>query len=149
VVQVSAGLYVKGRIDPERSPSGADFSPFVTYGTSKLWNLVATLQLARELDGTGVTVNAVHPGVVRTRLGDMTGVRGALLALVKRFWATPEEGARGPFHLATAAELASVTGRYFDRLRPATIMPIGVLRPGIVARTAALVSAADPGAAHV
>lgn len=142
IVQVSAGLYVKGRVDLENGPVGLPFGAFTTYGTSKLWNLLATLELAGELAESGVTVNAVHPGVVRTRLGDMTGVKGALLSLVKRLWDTPEEGAEGPLHLAVAGELASVTGRYFDRTEPQDLHPVA-REPGlgrkVVERTLALV----------
>lgn len=142
IVQVSAGLYIKGRVDLQKSPYGAPFGAFTTYGTGKLWNLLATLELARDLAATGVTVNAVHPGVVRTRLGDMTGLKGALLGLVKRLWDTPEEGARGPFHLATSPDLAGVTGRYFDRMQSVDLHPIAA-EPGlgarVVERTLALV----------
>jgi NAD(P)-dependent dehydrogenase (short-subunit alcohol dehydrogenase family) len=142
VVQVSAGLYIKGRVDLEKGPYGLPFGPFGTYGSSKLWNLLATLELARELEGEGVTVNAVHPGVVRTRLGDATGLLGLVVRIAKRFWATPEEGARGPLHLATDPALASTTGRYFDQLRAIDLHPVATqagLGREVVARTRELV----------
>jgi NAD(P)-dependent dehydrogenase (short-subunit alcohol dehydrogenase family) len=145
IVQVSAGLYIKGRVDLENGPYGAPFGAFTTYASSKLWNLLAGMELARELSGTGVTVNAVHPGVVRTRLGDMSGLKGALLGLVKRFWATPEDGARGPFHLATSPDLAGVTGCYFDRMRAVDLHPVArepSLGRRVVERTLALVDGA-------
>lgn len=116
IVQVSAGLYVKGTVDREKSPVGLPFSAFATYGTSKLWNLYATRALSEELAGSGVTVNSVHPGVVRTRLGAMTGAKGLVLGLVKRLWKSPEVGAKGPLYLATARELEGVTGRYYNEL---------------------------------
>ncbi|MFO0577063.1 MAG: SDR family NAD(P)-dependent oxidoreductase [Polyangia bacterium] len=142
IVQVSAGLYVKGRVDLMQGPQGLPFGAFTTYGTSKLWNLYATLELARELDGSGVTVNAVHPGVVRTRLGELPGWKGALLQLVKRLWATPEQGAAGPLHLAADPALQAVTGRYFDRTREVPLHPVArdpELGPRIVERTRALI----------
>lgn len=117
VVQVSAGLAFRGSIDLEGDPRGAHFEPFSTYATTKLWNLVATLELARQLAGSGVVVNSVHPGVVSTRLGeDSSGGPGAIPRLAKHGLLSPEEGARGPFHLATAPELAHTNGRFFDQL---------------------------------
>ncbi len=82
----------------------------IAYGQSKLANMLFTLALARRLEGTGVTVNAVHPGVVATGLNreappHVQPARGAL---------TPKEGAAGSIYLATAPELATVTGHYFD-----------------------------------
>jgi NAD(P)-dependent dehydrogenase (short-subunit alcohol dehydrogenase family) len=125
VVQVSAGLYVRGRVDLERTPSGGDFGRFATYATTKLCNLLATLELARRLAaaGRGVTVNAVHPGVVRTKLGALPGAMGVALRLVKLAWATPARGAEGPVRLATDPALDGATGRYFDRLAEAALLP--------------------------
>ncbi len=130
IVQVSAGLYVAGTVELDRGPYGEPFHPFKTYGSAKLWNLYATFELARELPGS--FVNAVHPGVVRTRLGDMTGFKGALLDLVKRLWLSPEEGAKGPAKLVEA----TVTGRWFERERERPLKPVA-LQPGLGARVVA------------
>lgn len=123
IVQVSAGLYLKGTIDVENGPFGVPFHPFKTYGSSKLWNLLASRALAREVSSHGVTLNAVHPGVVRTRLGDMTGAKGWLIAAIKRLWASPEKGARGPLKLATSSALQGVSGRYFHELEETPLDP--------------------------
>jgi NAD(P)-dependent dehydrogenase (short-subunit alcohol dehydrogenase family) len=124
IVQVSAGIYVRGKVDRERTPVGADFHRLRSYADTKLWNLMCTMEEARRREGSGITVNAVHPGVVRTRLGDLDGVGGVLLRAVKRFWATPEDGAVGPVRLAVAPEVAGDNGRYYDRLRPAELVGI-------------------------
>jgi NAD(P)-dependent dehydrogenase (short-subunit alcohol dehydrogenase family) len=63
------------------------------------------------------TINAVHPGVVRTDLGAMSGVKGMLLNLVKRLWLTPDEGALAPLFLSTDPGLQGVSGRFYDRFK--------------------------------
>jgi NAD(P)-dependent dehydrogenase (short-subunit alcohol dehydrogenase family) len=119
VVQVSAGLALGASLDWEGDPHGARFDPVSTYARTKLWNLLATLEFAAELEGSGVTVNAVHPGVVRTRLGE--GAPGLPNAEARRGWLSPEGGARGPLYLATAPELEHTTGRFFDQTRELAI----------------------------
>jgi NAD(P)-dependent dehydrogenase (short-subunit alcohol dehydrogenase family) len=123
IVQVSAGIYVKGKINLPGDPYGTNFSPFGTYATSKLWNVCSCLWWAEQLAGTGVTINAVHPGVVRTNLGAMSGIKGWLLDIVKRFWLTPEQGIRGPMHLALAPELELRTGAYFHHEKEIPLDP--------------------------
>ncbi|HET9139023.1 SDR family NAD(P)-dependent oxidoreductase [Actinophytocola sp.] len=114
VVQVSAGLYVKGTADPERTPAGADFHRMRTYCDTKLCNLLLVPLFARHWRDTGVTINAVHPGVIRTGLGDPGGLTGLLLKTVKLLWKDTSTGARPVVRLATDPGLGGVTGRYFD-----------------------------------
>ena len=109
VVQVSAGLYVKGRVDLDRTPSGADFHRMRSYCDTKRANLLLVPLFARRWQDAGVTIDAVHPGVIRTGLGDPGGVLGAVLRLVKRRWAPPETGAAPIVRLADDTG----TGRYF------------------------------------
>jgi NAD(P)-dependent dehydrogenase (short-subunit alcohol dehydrogenase family) len=125
VVNVNAGLYVFGRLDLAQTPQGEDFSRFRTYCNSKQANVLATVELARRLEGQGVTVNALHPGVVNTGLGDREGALGAVLKVYKRIWKTPEEGAAAPVWVATAPELAGVTGRFFFLTKEKDILPKG------------------------
>ena len=133
VVQVSAGLALSVRVDLEGDPRGARFEPVSTYARTKLWNLLATLELAAELEESGVTVNAVHPGVVRTRLGE--GAPGVPGAEARRGWLSPEAGARGPLHLATAPELARSTGRFFDQMRETAVQFPADAAKAVVQRT--------------
>lgn len=133
VVQVTSGLALGARIDLEGDPRGARFEPMSTYARTKLWNLLATIGFAAALEGSGVTVNAVHPGVVRTRLGE--GAPGVPSADARRGWLSPEAGARGPLHLATAPELAHATGRFFDQTREVEIdFPVDLAK-AVVQRT--------------
>ncbi|OUC95860.1 SDR family NAD(P)-dependent oxidoreductase [Streptosporangium minutum] len=113
VVQVSAGLYVNGRADPERTPTGLDFHPMRTYADTKLCNLLLVPRSAERWKNAGVTINAVHPGVIRTGLGDRGGPLGYLLKAAKLLWKSPDAGARPVVRLALAEETAGQTGRYF------------------------------------
>lgn len=133
VVQVSAGLYVKGRPDLARTPYGSDFSAFGTYATTKLCNLLLVPEFARRWAAHGVTIDAVHPGVIRTDLGDRSGPLGALLRMVKRTWKRREEGARPIVRLACEASVRSGSGRYFELERQVT--------PAACARDSALAAA--------
>lgn len=113
IVNVNAGLYVFGALDLARTPYGRDFSRLRTYMNTKLCNTLFTREFAGIIQGSGVTVNALHPGVIRTSLGDTPGVFGALLRLMKQAMAPPEQGARAPVWLATAPELEGVNGKFF------------------------------------
>lgn len=114
IVNVSAGLYVNGRVDLHKTPYGHDFHPIRTYASTKLCNILCLPLEAAQLTGSGVTLNAVHPGVINTKLGTMRGPLGWLMKLVKRSWGTPEQGAVAPVWLATAPELATTHGQYFN-----------------------------------
>ncbi len=84
------------------------------YGQSKLCNLLFTYELARRLEGTGVTVNALHPGIVATNFG-MSG--GGAMPLFNRLISVamlrPEQGAQTVIYLATSPEVEGVSGKYF------------------------------------
>jgi dehydrogenase/reductase SDR family protein 13 len=82
------------------------------YSVSKLSNVLFTKELARRLEGTGVTTYAVHPGVVATDV--WRRVPRPLRWFIKRFMITPREGAEASLRCATDPELASQTGRYYD-----------------------------------
>lgn len=87
------------------------------YGQSKLGNLHFTFELARRLEGSGVTVNCVFPGVFMSNLGGTDGAQGLFWKLVINLlgWAIPsaKRAARRVLHVARAPELANVSGGYF------------------------------------
>jgi NAD(P)-dependent dehydrogenase (short-subunit alcohol dehydrogenase family) len=82
------------------------------YAQSKLSNVLFTKELARRLEGTGVTTYAVHPGVVATDV--WRRMPAPVRWVIKKFMITPEKGAEASLRCATAPELASQTGRYYD-----------------------------------
>jgi NAD(P)-dependent dehydrogenase (short-subunit alcohol dehydrogenase family) len=92
------------------------------YGQSKLGNLHFTFELARRLEGSGVTVNCVFPGVFKSNLGGTDGAQGLFWKLVALLlgWAIPssETAARRVLYVATAPELANISGQYFGDRKP-------------------------------
>lgn len=92
------------------------------YAQSKLGNLHFTFELARRLQGSGVTVNCVFPGVFRSNLGGTDGAQGPFWKLLAALggWAIPtsETAARRVLYLANAPELEDVSGQYFANRKP-------------------------------
>lgn len=94
------------------------YTAFAAYGQSKLANIAFTYELARRLEGTGVTVNAVHPGGVSTNFGSgSTGLMGIGMKIFRALAISPEKGAATSVHLATHPQGAELTGRYWVRKR--------------------------------
>ena len=87
------------------------------YSESKLANILFTLELSRRLKGTGVTANCLHPGVVATNMFSSLGgpVGKVLGVLLRPLLVSPAAGAKTSVHLASAPELAAVSGRFFER----------------------------------
>jgi NAD(P)-dependent dehydrogenase (short-subunit alcohol dehydrogenase family) len=95
------------------------FSGSVAYGNSKLMNILFSSQLARQFEGTGMTSNALHPGVVATGFAqNATGAWKWFFSLAKPFLSTPEKGAQTSVYLASSKEIESATGLYWDNKRP-------------------------------
>ena len=116
IVTVSSMVHGSGRLDlgePSFLPKHGAYSGHAAYSASKLANVLFTVELARRLDGTGVTANCLHPGVVDTKLLHAGfAIQGSPV----------EAGARTSVFLAASEELAGVTGKYWDncRERPAS-----------------------------
>jgi len=90
------------------------------YARSKLANIYFTTELARRLEGTGVTANSLHPGTVATgwgRDGDTHGLLTFGIRISSPFFKTPEKGALTSVYLASSSEVEGVTGKYFVKCR--------------------------------
>lgn len=127
VICVSSDAHRAGRVDLgdlQGERAGMGVGGFGAYGRSKLMNLLFTFELARRLAGSGVTANAMHPGFVASGFGRNNGGLMALgLRVIGPFARSPEQGADTLVHLASAPELAGVTGQYFVDRRPVTSAP--------------------------
>lgn len=89
------------------------------YSRSKLANIMFTYELARRLEGTGVTANALHPGTVATHFGESNGgLMGVAMKVFHRFAITPEAGADTIVYLASSPEVEGNTGLYWEKRRP-------------------------------
>jgi NAD(P)-dependent dehydrogenase (short-subunit alcohol dehydrogenase family) len=89
---------------------------FGVYGQSKLCNIMFTYELARRLQGTNVTVNALHPGNVRTGFGhNNRGIMDMVTNLFQMFGLTPEQGADTIIFLASSSDVEGISGQYFDK----------------------------------
>ncbi len=124
IVNVASGLYAK-KLDFDNLQSERRYSTFGAYLQSKLANHLFTYTLARRLAGTGVTVNAVNPGVIDTGLGrDARGLNKVISWLLTPLKKTPEEGAFPSVHMATSAEVEGVSGRFFDKDKFVSTAPV-------------------------
>jgi NAD(P)-dependent dehydrogenase (short-subunit alcohol dehydrogenase family) len=124
IVNVSSIAHQSGKLDLTDLAFAGRYDGYAAYAASKLANVLFTLELARRLTGTQVTANALHPGVIGTKL---------LHAAFDIQGAPVENGARTSVYLATSEKVSGVTGRYFDDCREA--------QPSRTARDASLAAA--------
>ena len=122
IINLSSSVYAIGRFDPDNLQSEKHFSALGTYAATKLFVLMFTEELARRLMATSVTANAVHPGIVRTRM--MLQAPGALRLvsyLSLPFSISPVTGARTSVYLASSPEVKGISGQYFAKSKTAPV----------------------------
>jgi retinol dehydrogenase-12 len=126
IVNVASDAHKGASIRFDDLQGARKYSGWKAYKQSKLANILFTNALARQLDGTGVTVNSLHPGFVRTNFLQVFERRwgGWLIrAVADRIAMSPEQGARTSIYLASSPDVAGVTGRYFVKEQAVTSSP--------------------------
>jgi len=120
VITVASNAHATGQIDFDDLQGERSYSGSRAYNQSKLANILFTYELARRLRASKVTANALHPGVVNTSFGaeDPRGIQRLIIPFARPFLKTPVQGAATSIHLASAADLEQVTGRYFANIKP-------------------------------
>jgi NAD(P)-dependent dehydrogenase (short-subunit alcohol dehydrogenase family) len=124
IVMVGSSTSDRARIDPDNLELVRGWSMVRAYAQSKLALLMASRALAKRLEGAGVTVNVVHPGLVATEIVRQGGLVGLAWRVMAPFSLTPEQGAETPLHACLSPEMAGETGLYLKRRRPATPNPL-------------------------
>jgi NAD(P)-dependent dehydrogenase (short-subunit alcohol dehydrogenase family) len=113
VINVASAAHRRTTMNFDDLQGVRSYRGFRAYCQSKLANLLFTYELARRLEGTGVTVNALHPGVVATRFGTNNWLWRLWRPIFRLFSISPARGARTMTYLATSPEVERVTGKYF------------------------------------
>ncbi|MCD6424472.1 MAG: SDR family oxidoreductase [Anaerolineales bacterium] len=126
IINVSSEAHRQDQMDFENLDFKKGYFGIKAYARSKLANILFTYQLARRLEGTGVTVNALHPGHIATDIWKTNfGLIGpALKRIMGLFSLTPEEGAENSIFLAASPTLEGVNGKYFIKNEPAQSSPV-------------------------
>ena len=117
VVNVSSGLSGTGEIDFDDLQREKGYKGMQAYAGSKLMLTTYTFELARRLEGTGVTANVVEPGFVATNLGRNSGslLNSVMFTLVRPMQITPEKAAENSVYAAASPDLEGVTGKVFAK----------------------------------
>jgi NAD(P)-dependent dehydrogenase (short-subunit alcohol dehydrogenase family) len=127
IVASDAHKGAKGGLDfDDLEADHGRYRAFRTYYRTKLMNILFARELARRLDGTGVTANSVHPGFVASKFAkesDLSWWGNIGMPLTRPFQITPEKGARNSVYVASSPEVAGITGEYFEKCHIARPAP--------------------------
>lgn len=122
IVNVTSSAQNGASIDFDDLQGEHTYRGYRAYGQSKLAQVLFTAEFARRLEGTGVTVNACHPGVIKTNLGVEDAP--AYFRLARTFFRSPEKGAETPIFLTASPAAAPLTGQYFVNRRVRAPSPL-------------------------
>ncbi len=124
IINTASNAHRGATLDFDDLQSAKGYGAMKAYGRSKLCNILFTRELARRLEGAGVTANCLHPGFVATRFGDQSGgLLSPLIRLAKSFALSPAQGAETIVYLASSPQVAETSGRYFYKCLPTTPSP--------------------------
>ncbi len=125
IVNVSSRSHLGASLDFGNLQGESRYRSMQAYGQSKLANILFTYELARRLEGTGVTANALHPGSVATGFARNNGLfYNYGTKFVGLFLRKPEQGAQTSLYLASSPEVEGVTGKYFFDCKVADSSPL-------------------------
>ena len=120
IVTVASDAHRAGTLDFDDLEMKEKYRWIAAYAQSKLANVLFTYELARRLEGSGVTATCMHPGTVATGIWNRNkNVLNALLRLFKPFYLSAKKSAEAVVRLAVAPDVEAVTGKYFDRMNEA------------------------------
>jgi len=125
IVTVASMAYRRGTIDlDDPNWERRKYEPLGAYSSSKLANILFTRELARRLEGSRVTANCLHPGVVATNIFNQLGWIGRAFTLLARpLLLSAKDGAKTTVHLAASPDVAAVSGRFFEKCREKPLDP--------------------------
>ena len=119
IVNVASEAHKSGTFDPENLQLQSGYSTVKAYGNSKLFNIMFTHQLHKELDGTNISTFSLHPGVVNTNFAaDSDSFFAKLFNLGRFFMLSPEKGASTSVYLCTEPGIEDLSGEYFIKSKP-------------------------------
>jgi NAD(P)-dependent dehydrogenase (short-subunit alcohol dehydrogenase family) len=113
IIVVSSDLHIHGNIDFKNLMHKQNYHGFTAYCNSKLANILFTYKLANELKGSDTTINALHPGVIKTKFSieDRVSNETFPMGII-----SPEDGAKGTLYLSISENVRDVSGRYFNQM---------------------------------
>lgn len=124
IINVTSKVYAAAQIHFEDPGFKQQFPFMAAYSQSKLANLLFTRYLAEQLNGSGITVNCVHPGVVMTSI--YRNMHPLLRLFFNFYMIRPKQGAKPSLYLATSPEVEGTTGAYFHRFKKQEIRGAGL-----------------------
>lgn len=124
IINVSSEAQRMGHINFDDLHAEKKYSGIKAYAQAKLANIIFTKELARRLKGDGITVNALHPGVVNTGFGkDAVGLTKILIVIFKPLMLSARKGAKTSVYLASSDEVTNETGKFWAKCKEKAPIP--------------------------